>query len=205
VPFSGGRLKVGQSTDDVRIDWRMVDVYTRKIIKSGSATASEKGLNFDVGVAVQGHGGNIGFQNQDFMNSALGKATCKAVTNITQELMAFNPPPSGRARNVATKAQAQQAAEAAAFNALRETPGRVLAVVNKNTVIVSLGSKHGFKPGEKLKVYELSEIKDDKGTVVFSEEKLYGEITLDTVQDERSKATYSGSGELKSGWAVKIK
>jgi len=205
VPFSGGRLKVGQSTDDVRIDWRLVDVYTRKIVKSGSATASEKGLAFDVGVAVQGHGGNIGFENKDFMNSALGKATCKAVTNIVQELMAYNPPPSGRARNMAAKAQAQQAAEAAALNALRETPGKILAVVNKSTVVVSLGSKHGFKPGEKLKVYELSEIKDDKGVVVFSEEKLYGEITLDTVQEDRSKATYSGSGELKTGWVVKVK
>jgi hypothetical protein len=158
-----------------------------------------------VGVSVQGHGGNIGFQNQDFMNSALGKATCKAVTNITQELMGFNPPESGRMRNLSQKAQAQQSAESAAFNALRETPGKILAVVNKTTVIVSLGSRNGFKPGEKLKVYELSEVKDDKGAVVFSEEKLYGEVTLDTVQEERSKATYNGSGELKSGWVVKVK
>ncbi len=203
VPFSGGNLGVKVTTSDVRIDWRMVDVYTRKVIKTGSATASQKGTAFDVGVAVQGHGGNIGFQNQDFMNSALGKATCKAVTNIVQDLVAFNPPESGRLHSKAAVQSQQQAAEQAAFTALHGTPGKVLAVVNKTTLIVSLGSKQGFKVGDKLKVYELVETKDDKGVVVFSEEKLFGEATLDSVQEERSKATFGGSGEVKAGWVVK--
>jgi len=205
VPFSGGAGGVKVTTSDVRVDWRVVDVHTRKVLKTGSATASHKGTAFDVGVAVQGHGGNIGFKNQDFMNSALGKATAKAVTNIVEDLMAYNPPASGRARSKAAQQNQVVAAEQAAFNALRETPGKVLAVVNKTTVIVSLGSKHGFKSGDKLKVYELIETKDDKGAVVFSEEKLYGELTLDAVQEERSKATYGGSGDVKAGWVVKLK
>lgn len=205
VPFSGGNLGVKVTTADVRVDWRIVDVYTRKVIKTGSATANQKGTAFDVGAAVQGHGGNIGFKNQDFMNSALGKATAKAVTNIVQDVTAFNPPESGRMHRQAQTQSQQQATEQAAANALRETPGKVLAVVNKSTVIVSLGSKQGFKAGDKLKVYELMETKDDKGVVVFAEEKLYGEVTLDSVQEERSKATYSGSGEVKTGWVIKAK
>jgi curli biogenesis system outer membrane secretion channel CsgG len=204
VPFSGGDLGVKITTADVRIDWRIVDVYTRKVIKTGSATQSHKGTAFDIGVAVQGHGGKIGYQNQDFMNSALGKATCKAVTNIVEELVAFNPPESGRMRSKAQAASQQQSAEQAALEALRATPGKVLAVAGKNTVIVSLGSKHGFKAGDKLKVYELMETKDEKGVVVFSEEKLYGEVTIDAVQEDRSKTTYSGSGEVKPGWVVKF-
>ncbi|MBI5385648.1 MAG: hypothetical protein HZA90_13300 [Verrucomicrobia bacterium] len=205
VPLSGGNLGLKVTTSDVRIDWRLVDVYTRKVIKTGSATASHKGTGFDIGVAVQGHGGNIGFENKDFMNSALGKATGKAVTNIVEELVAFNPPESGRMKSKAQVQSQQQAVAQAAQNALRETPGKVLAVVNKTTVIVSLGSKQGFKAGDKLKLYETFDTKDDKGQVVFSEEKLFGEVTLDSVQDERSKATYSGSGEVKSGWTVKVK
>jgi curli biogenesis system outer membrane secretion channel CsgG len=205
VPFSGGNLGVKVTTADVRIDWRMVDVYTRKVIKTGSATATQKGTAFDVGAAVQGHGGHIGFQNQDFMNSALGKATAKAVTNIVQEVSGFNPPESGRVHSKSQVQAQQQSAEQAATSALRETPGKVLAVVNKTTLIVSLGSKNGFKAGDKLKVYELMETKDDKGTVVFTEEKLAGEMTLDSVQEDKSKGTYGGSGDAKSGWVVRVK
>jgi hypothetical protein len=73
------------------------------------------------------------------------------------------------------------------------------------TLVVSLGSKHGFKSGDKLKLYETVDTKDERGQVVFTEEKLAGEITLDAVQEERSKATYGGSAEVRSGWVVKLK
>ena len=205
VPLSGGNLGLKMTTSDVRIDWRLVDVYTRKVIKTGSATESQKGAGFDVGVAVQGHGGKIGFDNKEFMNSALGKATAKAVTNITHEVAGLSLPESGRARSKGQAQAQQQAASQAVQEAARETPGKVLAVVNKNTLIVSLGSKHGLKSGDKLKLYEISETKDDKGQVVFTEEKPAGEITVDAVQEERSKASYAGSAEVKSGWTVKVK
>jgi curli biogenesis system outer membrane secretion channel CsgG len=205
VPLSGGNLGLKVTTSDVRIDWRLVDVDTRKVLKTGSATASHKGAGFDIGVAVQGHGGNIGFGNQDFMNSALGKATAKAVTNIVQELVALQLPASGRTQRKAQAQTQQQARDQAAAVAVHSTPGKVLAVVNKTTVVVSLGGKHGLKAGDKLNLFETSDIKDDKGQVVFTDEKLVGEVTLDTVQDEKSKATYSGSAEVKAGWTVKAK
>jgi curli biogenesis system outer membrane secretion channel CsgG len=205
VPFSSGNLGVKISTSDVRIDWRLVDVYTRKVIKTGSATASQKGTGFDIGVGVQGRGGNIGFGNEEFMNSALGKATAKAVTNIVQDLVAFNPPASGRSLSKAQGQAQQQSAMDSAANAAKEVPGKVLAVVNKTTVIVSLGTKQGFKNGEKLKLFETVDTKDDSGKVVFTEEKLAGEVTLDAVQEEKSKASYSGTAEIKAGWVVKWK
>lgn len=205
VPGSLGNLGVKVTTSDVRIDWRLVDVYTRKVIRTGQSTESHKGTAFDVGVAVQGHGGNIGYQNQEFMNSALGKATAKAVTNIVVEISSFTVPESGRMKSKAAKAAKEQGAAKAASDALKATPGKVLAVVDKSTMIVSLGSKQGFKEGDKLALYETVDIKDDKGAVVFSEEKLAGEITLQSVQEERSKAAYSGSAEVKAGWVVKAK
>lgn len=205
VPFSGGNLGIKVTTSDVRIDWRLVDVYTRKVIKTGSATASHKGTGFDIGVGVAGHGGNIGFNNSDFMNSALGKATAKAVTNIVQDVAAINLPVSGRSQSKAQVQNQQQTAAQAMAQAAKETPGKVLAVVNKTTLIVTLGARQGFKSGDKLKLYESIDTKDDKGAVVFSEEKLVGEVTLDAVQDEKSKATYSGPAEVKAGWVVKVK
>jgi hypothetical protein len=97
--------------------------------------------------------------------------------------------------------EATAAAEAAA--SLRSTPGKVLAVASKDAIIVSLGSKHGFKDGDKLNLYEAVEIKDEKGAVVFTEEKLVGEVTLQSVQEERSKAAYAGDLTIKAGWVVK--
>jgi hypothetical protein len=158
-----------------------------------------------VGVAVDGHGGNIGFSNKEFMNSALGKATAKAVTNLVAEIATVSLPESGRSRNKAAAANKQKVETQAASDALKQTAGKVLAVVDKSTLVVSLGSKHGFKSGDKLDVYAVIETKDEKGEVVFSEEKLAGELTLQAVQEERSKGSYAGSNDPKAGWTVKVR
>lgn len=203
IPGSGGNLGLRSRASDVRIDWRIVDVANRRVLKTGQAVGQEKGLGFDIGVGVKGHGGNIGFQNEEFMNSALGKATVKALALITADLANVQLPASARRLAQEKGQRGQQAAAEAATLAAKNTPGKILAVAGKTTVIVSLGSQQGFKSGDKLKVYEAIEIKDDKGQVVFTEEKLVGEVTLDSVQNDRSKATYTGSTELKAGWVVK--
>lgn len=203
VPGSLGNLGVRQSKSDVRIDWRIVDAANRKIIASGQGVGEQTGVGFDIGVAVKGHGGSIGFDNAEFMNSALGRATVKALSNIMAQVQAVSVPASGRQKAKAKTTQAAQEASQQAASALRNTPGKVLAAPSKSVVIVSLGSKQGFKAGDKLKLYETIDTKDDQGNVVFSEEKLVGEITLESVQEERSKANYAGSAEPKTGWTVK--
>jgi curli biogenesis system outer membrane secretion channel CsgG len=205
VPGALGGLGVHQTTADVRLDWRLVDVATRKVIKTGSSTASQKGGGFTLDTAVNGHGGGVGFDNQEFMDSALGKATVKALQQIMSELAPITLPESGRHKKKATAANQQVAAANAAAEGLRQTPGKVLAVADKDTIIVSLGSKHGFKPGDKLNLYETSEVKDDKGNVVFTDEKLIGEVTIQSAQDERSKVSYIGDHDVKPGWTVKAK
>jgi curli biogenesis system outer membrane secretion channel CsgG len=205
VPGSLGNLGVRQSDADVRIDWRLVDAANRKIIKTGSSTASKKGLGFDVGVGVNGHGGGIGFDNREFMESALGKATVLALKQITDEVGPIPLPESGRRKQKAGAANQQAAAANAAAQALRATPGKVLAVAAKDAVIVSLGSNQGFKAGDKLNLYETVDTKDASGAVVFTEEKLVGEVVLQSVQEDRSKASYAGNLDVKSGWTVKAK
>ncbi len=205
VPGSLGNLGLRTTTSDVQIDWRVVDVYTRKILHTGKAVAAEKGTGFDIGVAVKGSGGRIGYDNREFMNSALGKATVKAVTNLTHDLAVLDLPESGRRRNQAQAQGKLQAEAQAGLELLKQTPGKVLAVINKTTVIISLGSKHGLKMGDKLNLYETVDTKDDKGQVVFTDEKLAGEVVLDTVQEDRSKANYAGDREVKSGWVIKAR
>jgi curli biogenesis system outer membrane secretion channel CsgG len=203
VPGSLGNLGVRQTLADVRIDWRLVDTFNRKVIKTGSSVGSQKGTGFDVGVGVQGHGGNIGFGNKEFMESALGKATVAALKQITDELGPVPLPESGRHKQKSGSAAQQAAAADSAAQALRATPGKVLAVPTKDAVIVSLGSNQGFKSGDKLNLYETVDTKDASGAVVFTEEKLAGEVILQAVQPDRSKASYSGSLEVKAGWTVK--
>jgi len=205
VPRSGGNLGINTSTSDVRVDWRFVDVATRKIIKTGSSVGKETGVGFDIGVGVNGHGGNIGFQNQEFMNSALGKATVKAINQIIASVELVNLPESGRRKAKEKAASAADNAAKTALDQLRANPGKVIAIPAKGTLIVSLGAKQGFKNGDKLNLYEVVDTLDDKGAVVFSEEKLVGEVTLDIVQDDKSKATYTGAANVKSGWVVKDK
>lgn len=205
VPGNLGNLGVKQSRSDVRIDWRLVDASSRKIIKTGSATAEEKGTGFDVGVNVGGSGGRIGFDNKEFMDSALGKATVKALAQITSEMSGLTVPESSRKKQKLAQADKQTTTATANADALKHTPGKVLAVAGKATVIISLGGKQGFKEGDKLNLYETVDTKDDKGAVVFTDEKLIGEITLQSVQEDRSKAAYSGDREIKAGWTVKAK
>lgn len=205
VPGNLGNLGVKTTTSDVRIDWRLVDASNRKIIKTGSATAMEKGTGFNVGVNISGSGGGIGFDNQEFMGSALGKATVKALTLITDEVKPVTLPESGRRKQKAAVANNANAAATAAAESLKKTPGKVLAVPAKGTLIVSLGSKHGFKDGDKVNLYETVDTKDEQGNVVFSEEKLVGEVTLQAVQEERSKAAFAGDQAVKAGWVIKAK
>jgi curli biogenesis system outer membrane secretion channel CsgG len=201
VPGGFGNLGLHQTVADVRIDWRLVDVATRKIVKTGSATAEEKGGGFDVGSNVGGNGGNISMGNHEFMDSALGHATEKTLKQIIADVQAATLPESGRVKQKsALAAQADAATEA-----LRHTPGKILAVASKDTIIISLGSKQGFKEGDKLNLFQTNDVKDDKGNVVFTDEKLVGEITLAGVQEDRSRATYAGDAPVQQGWTVKAK
>jgi curli biogenesis system outer membrane secretion channel CsgG len=205
APRGIGALGVQQSTADVRIDWRIVDAYNRKVVKTGQSVGTQTGTSFNIGVGVNGSGGNIGFQNQEFMNSALGRATVKALSNIITEVTMFDLPESGRHKSQAGKLATENAKVQAAEQAARSTPGKVLAVPAKGVVIVSLGSKLGFKQGDKLALYQTIDTKDDKGEIVFSEEKLVGEVTLDSVQEDRSKANYTVDLDVKAGWVVKAR
>jgi curli biogenesis system outer membrane secretion channel CsgG len=199
----GVNLGLKKTASDVRIDWRIVDASNRKVLKAGSATGEEKGTSFNVGGSGHGAGGNIGFENEEFMNSALGKATVKALNVIIAEVTTVELPESGRQKAKKSAAAKETATADAETIALKNTPGKVIAVPAKGAVIISLGTKQGYKNGDVLKLYKTIDTKDDSGAVVFTEEKLVGEVTIDVAQEEKSKAKYDGDAEVKAGWVVK--
>lgn len=166
---------------------------TTKPARTSSQTVPSAG-NEVAGNGGDSIGGTISYGNPTFMNSALGKATAKAVTDIIKQLDTLSLPEPGRLAKLKTDA-----------DALRHTPGKVLAVASKDTIIVSLGSKEGFKAGDLLELYQLTDVKDDKGIVVFTDEKPVGEITLSAVQEERSRGAYAGDAQVQQGWTVKAR
>ena len=107
------------------------------------------------------------------------------------------------AAGLASRAVAADASASA--QALRCPQGKVLAVVSNEVVIVSLGFHQGLKTGDKLDLYETMQITNSTRTVVFTDEKLVGEIVLQCVQASSSKASYSGNATVKEDWVVKAK
>jgi curli biogenesis system outer membrane secretion channel CsgG len=202
IPGSGGALGIKNSSNDVQINWRITDAATRKVMASGTATGKENGIGFDIGVGVNGHGGNIGFGNQEFMNSALGKATVKALDQVMIEVMRTSLPVSGRRQQLANAEAAKAQQAAAAATALKRTPGKVLAAPGGGIVILSIGTTQGWGNGDKIKMYEAVEIKNEAGEVVFTEKKLRGEAILEDVQEKSSKARVPDELKATEGWIV---
>lgn len=110
---------------------------------------------------------------------------------------------SSRTRSPQESKQLHGKVGIAATNASKPAVGQVVAIVDHSTVIVSLGSNHGFKAGEKLMLCQPLETRDQKGVRVFTEEKIIGELRLQVVQESQSKAIHQITNEVQAGWIVK--
>lgn len=185
-------VRIKTSESEVQIDWRIIDNATREIVPGGSGRASgvEKGTSWNFS---SWNGGGFS-NNREFRDSALGKATMKAIAQIVDQVKKLDIGPGGR-----TLAAQSAAAEKAA--SLRNVKGAVQMVDGKE-IWVSLGSKNGFQKGDKLKIYKPVEKKNSKGVVVATTYEVVGEITLVKVQKDKSMGEYSGSAQISEDWAV---
>jgi curli biogenesis system outer membrane secretion channel CsgG len=193
IPFVGGLgFSVKKSENEVQIDWRIIDNASRELVKgaSGRAVGVEKGSGFNFS-SWSGGGFN---ESREFMDSALGKATMKAIHQIIEKVGTLQVGPGARTLN--------SEAEAAAGNAaLRNIKGTVKLVEGKE-VWVSLGANNGFAKGDKVKIYKPVEKKNKKGEVVATTYEFAGEITLSKVQKDKSMGEYSGTAPIAEDWAA---
>lgn len=188
----GGGFGVSKSENRVRIDWRIIDNATREIVKgaSGSAEGVETGTGFNFSSAA-----GSGFSNnREFLDSALGKATVKAVNIIVANASKLSLGSGGR-----TTIQAEEAKTANL--GLRRVIGSVDLVDGKE-IWISLGSKNGFAKGDKIKVYKPIEKKNQAGKVILTVKKEVGEIVLSKVQKDKSMGEFKGSETVSEGWLV---
>jgi curli biogenesis system outer membrane secretion channel CsgG len=186
------RVNIKTSESEVQIDWRIIDNATREVVPgaSGRASGIEKGTSYNFSSWTGGGFSN----NREFRDSALGKATMKAIAQIVEQVKKLDVGPGGR-----TLAAESAAAEKAA--SLRNVKGSVQMVDGKE-IWVSLGSKNGFQKGDKLKIYKPVEKKNSKGVVVATAYEAIGEIILVKVQKDKSMGEYSGAAQISEDWAV---
>ncbi|HMG32865.1 MAG TPA: CsgG/HfaB family protein [Blastocatellia bacterium] len=189
-----GGLGTRQSAAYVRLDFRIVDATTREVVYAGSGEGEDKttGVSLDGGAFGKGAGA-VDFSDRSFLDSQVGRATMKAIGDVIQKMdhNFLSSRTSGSGQIKAQEAAARETAEAAASQA----PGKILAVISNQLIILNLGSSTGLKLGDKLKVFKEQSITDSKGKVVYTEEKEVGLIVVTEVQADRSKAAIvSGSG-----------
>src|SRR6266404_19678 len=186
----------------VRLDFRIVDATTREVVYVGSGEGSDSttGVSADGGAFGSGAGA-INFSDRSFLDSQVGRATMKSIKDVIDKMdhnfLANRT--SGSAEIKGKEAAAQGAAEAAAQSA----PGKIIAVVNNQLIIVSLGGAQGLKIGDKLRVFKEVPVTDSKGKVVYSEEKEIGVLTVTDVQADRSKAALSTGAAVSEGLIVR--
>jgi len=184
-PGAGG-FSVKKTENEVQIDWRIIDNASREIVSgaTGRAVGIEKGTGFNLSTWAGG-----GFSdNSEFMDSALGKATMKALAQIIDKVRTLEIGPGARALNAQNEA-AQNAA------ALRNVKG-VVKLVEGNEVWVSLGANNGFAKGDKIAIYQAVDKKNSKGEVIATSYKPVAEIILDKVQKDKSMGTYNGTAKI---------
>ena len=187
-----GNFSVKKTENEVQIDWRIVDNATREVVKgaSGSAVGVEKGGGFNFG----SWGGHGFAGDREFMDSALGKATVKAIAQIIESVKVIPLAPGGRSTSAANEEQKAQAS-------LRKIRGTVELVDGKD-VWVSLGTKNGFAKGDKVKLYQPIEKKNQQGKVVLTTYKQVAEIELLKVQKDKSMGMNTGNVTIGEGWAA---
>ena len=194
TPFGigGGHFAVKKSENEVQIDWRIIDNTSREIGSgaTGRAVGVEKGTGFNFGAL-----GGSGFSNsREFMDSALGKATMKALAQIVDRVKTLNVGPGARTLNN----QAEAAQNAAA---IRNVKG-VVKMVDGPEIWVSLGAGNGFGKGDKIKIYQPVEKKNKKGEVVATTYEPVAEIILTKVQKDKSMGTYTGSAKIEEDFVA---
>ena len=194
TPFGigGGSFRIRKTENEVQIDWRIIDNATREIVSgaAGRAVGVEKGGGFDFST-WQGGGFN---NNREFMDSALGKATMKALAQIIDQVRTLHVGPGARTLNNAKKDTDHAAA-------LRAVKGAVKLVDGKE-IWVSLGANNGFAVGDKIKIYRPVEKKNSKGEVVTTTYENVAEISLLKVQKDKSMGQYNGDAKICEDWAA---
>lgn len=196
LPFPGGGIpsfSSKKSENKITIVWRIVDIVSRKIMASDTAEGIEKGSSVQVG--------GFNFGKEQSRDSALGKATKKAVAIIIGQVREVNLPAGDRAKRQELAQQQKQADADAQYWQLRNVRGKV-ELVDEKEIWINLGSQNGFVEGDKVKIYRTVEKKNSEGKVVLTKYEEVAILQLTTVKKDKSMGICTGAEPIKEGWAA---
>jgi curli biogenesis system outer membrane secretion channel CsgG len=201
-PFRLGGSPIGFSSTkhiaEVEISWRIVDTESGEI----KFAHDSPGIHEDKSLTVGSYYSKGGFDQRQFLGSALGKATKLALADVAMELEGTNLGLGARSLRMAQQTTEQDLAEQQKTEAQQRTPGKVTGVAPGGVVIVDLGKSNGLEPGATLTLFKPVQTLNNQGQVIWEEDEKCGEIILVAVQDKQSRARYEGSAEVKEGWKV---
>jgi hypothetical protein len=185
--FGGGKVGTAKGKAIVGIDARVVDINTGEIlaVAKGLGESSRSGLLLEgVGVGGGGFGaGGIDMGSSDFRETVIGEATHEAVKSLAQELI-----------NSADRLPTIQL----------EIRGLV-ADVDGSTLILNVGSSHGVKVGDQLKVLRVSRVVKDPATgrVLREITKDVGQVQITEVDESSSVGTFVFGSDVAVGDLVR--
>jgi tetratricopeptide (TPR) repeat protein len=148
----------------VRLDFRLVSTKTGEIVlsESGEAkntiTSARSQLQYWNSCLREG----FSFTTTEGTSSLIGRTSVDAVKRLAQKLNEL----SGEVEAYTATDNAESAAAS-----LAGLQGKILAVVSPSDFVVSLGSKDGVQRGDRLIVSIETPLKNQKGEVIYREQK----------------------------------
>jgi len=192
--------EMSQNQAVVQIDWRIDDMATREVVKSGRAEGKETGTSWGLESSSRG-----GFHKQhEFLDSAMGKATMKALAQITASLRTFKPGPSTAVPAQEAKAQTKSDPPPATEQPVPAAQALVEAVT-PTFLVVAMGSNEGLKVGDKLNLVKVTEVRNKNKEVVLRDEEPVGEVTVESVQADKCKVGFPANLKPEEGWMVRVR
>jgi hypothetical protein len=159
-----GGLQVRTSTARVALDVRLIDSRTGSVVFTETAQGREVTHGGTLVGGSISHGvfdiGAIDIGSKDWSESALGKASRKAIDALMKRLLGARIAPEGV----------------------------VLAVLPGGEVVIDVGAFDGLAEGDRLDLLRQDRILDSKGTVVWVDERRIGELVVTEVRGDRAKA-----------------
>jgi curli biogenesis system outer membrane secretion channel CsgG len=189
--FGIGGLGMKKSKATVAITARMIDVNTGEILASstGAGTSQRSGAMLGGGGSGSSSGGNgkLDMSSSNFANTIIGEAVRGAVKTLGESL------------------DANAAKLPAVAMPARVPVAGLVADVSGNQLILNVGSAQGVHAGDTLAVSRVGRVIKDPATgrPLRSIDTPVGMVTVVSVDSSSAVGTFSGSGEVKVGDAVK--
>lgn len=181
-----GRLGGRKSEARVAINYRVVDATTGKILAVGEAKGSQDNIGLSVSDGWY-RGGT--FNETEWAQSQIGKATRKAVSGIAKQLKEKYPAAVGAPKTAAIEAG-------------------IVSLIGTDTAIIDGGESLGLKTGDTMEIIRFAEVKDKNGAVVYREETKIGTAQVQNVQTSgaKIKITTTESGQkVEAGDTVRVR